>query len=296
MSSNAKFQIISDGACDLLQEYKDEHNVDVVSFYVTFDGEKYHKEGEDITHDDFYLRMINDHAVPKSSMPSLQDYMDKFMPYVKENMPIVCTTITTKFSGSYNCACLAKEAILEDYPDAKIAVIDSTLNTASQALFVNEMVKVRDRGVEFEEAVKMFEEIKQTGRIYFTVGSMEYLVKNGRAGKLMVLAGDKIGIRPIIIMKNGDITLGGVARSRKKSLDKVLDCIEKYFNEDGVNKEDYNFIVACGYGIEEAKEFEKRVEDRLGITCDKSIPCRIGTAIGCHTGPYALGIGIIKKS
>lgn len=290
------FQIISDGACDLLSQYITEHNITVVPFYVTFDGENYTKEGEGIDHDTFYLKMINEHAVPKSSLPSVQDYLDKFQPFVNAGTPIICITITTKFSGSYNSACTARDIILESHPDAKIAVIDSTLNTASQALFVHEAVKLRDKNIAFETTVQELERIKSSGRIYFTVGSMEYLVKNGRVGKLAVLAGDKLGIRPTIIMKEGDISLGGISRSRKKSLASVISSLTSFFKEPDNHKEDYNFIVACGYGIEEAQEFQKQVEAALDIKCDDAVEVRIGTAIGCHTGPYALGVGIIKKS
>lgn len=290
------FQIISDGACDLLQEYTSLHNITVVPFYVTFDGESYTKEGEGIDHESFYLKMIEEHAVPKSSLPSVQDYIDKFQPFVDKNIPILCITITTKFSGSYNSATTAKDMILENHPDAKIAIIDSTLNTASEALLVNECVKLRDNNISFDDVVAELEKIKTTGRIYFTVGSMEYLVKNGRVGKLAVLAGDKLGIRPTIIMKDGDISLGGISRSRKKSLQSVLNSIQSYFKEPGINKEDYNFVIACGYGLEEAIEFKKQLEDFLEIKCDDSVKVRIGTTIGCHTGPYALGAAIIKKS
>ncbi len=290
------FQIISDGACDLLKDYITEHNVTIVPFYVTFDGKSYLKEGEGIDHDAFYLKMINEHAVPKTSLPSIQDYVDTFTPFVQDNMPIICTTISAKFSGSYNSALTAKDMIKEKYPDAQIAIIDSTLNTASQALFVNEAVKLRDAGISFEDTVRELENIKGSGKIFFTVGSLEYLIKNGRIGKLAVIAGDKLGIRPTIIMQNGDISLGGISRSRKKSLSSVLSCIDSFFKKPGNNKEDFNFVTACGYNYEEAVGFRKQLENLLGIKCDDTVKVRIGTAIGCHTGPYALGVGILRKS
>ncbi len=289
------YQIISDGACDLQQDYLTEHNVTVVPFYVTFDGTNYLKEGEGIDHDSFYLRMINEHAVPKSSLPSIQDYLDTFTPFVEKKIPIICTTITAKFSGSYNSACTARDILTESNPDAKIAVIDSTLNTASQALFVNEAVKLRDAGISYEDTIKELERIKGSGKIFFTVGSLEYLIKNGRIGKLAVIAGDKLGIRPTIIMQDGDISLGGISRSRKKSLQSVLSCIESFFKKPENKKEEFNFVTACGYNYDEAVGFTKEFEERLSIKCD-SIKVIIGTAIGCHTGPYALGIGIIKKN
>ncbi len=290
------YQIISDGACDLLPEYKEKHNIAIVPFYVTFDGKDYIKEGEGIDHDSFYLKMINEHAIPKSSLPSVQDYIDKFTPYVESKTPIICITITAKFSGSYNSACSARDIIRETNPDAKIAVIDSTLNTASQALFVNEAVKMQKAGISFEDTVAELEKIKSTGKIFFTVGSLEYLIKNGRIGKLAVLAGDKLHIRPIIIMKDGDISLGGISRSRKKSLANVINCVNNFFKDPANKREEYNFVTACGYDVAEELEFRKELEAQCGITCDDSVKVRIGTTIGCHTGPYALGVGIVKKN
>lgn len=288
------YQIISDGACDLLKEYTTSNHVTVVPFYVTFDGEHYTKEGDGITHDEFYRRMAENHEVPKSSLPSTQDYVDAFLPYVKEGIPIICTCITTKFSGSYNSACIAREQLLEDYADAKITVMDSTLNTMSQALLVNEAVRMRDNGLGYEESVEKLNIVKQTGRIYFTVGSLEYLIKNGRIGKLASVAGDKLGIQPLIIMKDGEISLGGATRSRKKARANVITLLDKYFKENAIDANNYNILVGTGFQLEEADEFRKEIEKALGVRC-VDIPSRIGTAIGCHTGPYPLGAGIIRR-
>lgn len=288
------FQIISDGACDLLPEYTTANQIEIVPFYVAFEGEEYTKEGEGISHDEFYRRMAENHEIPKSSLPSSQDYMDVFLPFVEKQIPIICICITAKFSGSYNSACVAKEQILEDYKDAQIEVIDSTLNTMSEALLVNEAVQMRNKGFSYENCIDTLQKIKQTGRIYFTVGSLEYLIKNGRIGKLASVAGDKLGIQPLIIMKDGEISLGGATRSRKKAKDNVIKLIQKYFKEAELNYSDYRFLVGTGFQMEEAAEFCKMLEEALPITCEE-IPARIGTTIGCHTGPYPLGVAFIKR-
>lgn len=290
-----KFQIISDGACDLLPDYIKRNHIKVVPFYVTFDGENYVKEGEGITHDEFYRRMAENHEIPKSSLPSSGDYIDAFMPFVESNTPIVCICITSKFSGSYNSACMAKDEILESHPDASIEIVDSTLNTMSQALLVNEVVRMRDNGLTLSEAMEKISTIKKTGRIYFTVGSLEYLIKNGRIGKLATIAGDKLGIKPLIIMLDGDISLGGVTRTRQKAKNNLVKLIDKYFSDNHLNYDDYNFLVGTGFEPEEAEDFEKLLEKSLPIKCAHNIESRIGTAIGCHTGPYPLGLALIKK-
>lgn len=288
------FQIISDSACDLLPSFKETHQVATVPFYVSFDKETYYKENEELDHDEFYKKMEDEHAIPVTSLPSISDYMDAFLPYVKQKKPIICICITSKFSGSYNSACNAKEQLLESYPDAKLTVIDSTLNTVTQGLFVYEAVRMRDNGLSYEEAVARLEELKKSGRIYFTVGSLEYLVKNGRIGKLAVIAGDKLGIKPLIIMKDGEISLGGITRSRAKTKKKILEQIQKYFEENNLSVSDYTFKVGTGFDYEEAKSFSDSLEELLNIQVSE-MEAVIGTTVGCHTGPHPIGVGFLKK-
>lgn len=288
------FQIISDGACDLLPSYTSTHNIIKVPFYVSFNKTDYFKEGIEIEHDEFYRRMDEDHEIPSSSLPSIQDYIDVFRPCAERGQPIICICITSKFSGSYNSACNAREDLLEEYPSAKIAVIDSTLNTVTQGLYVNEAVRMRDAGLSFDEAVKQLEKLKATGRIYFTVGSLEYLVKNGRIGKVAVIAGDKLGIKPIIIMKEGEISLGGVTRSRNKTKRKVIEQVQKYFEDNHLSVDDYSFAVGTGFDYEEAEEYKKDVQEALHIQL-ADVDTLIGTTVGCHTGPHPIGIGFVRK-
>ncbi|MCI9143920.1 MAG: DegV family EDD domain-containing protein, partial [Lachnospiraceae bacterium] len=127
---NEAFHIISDGSCDLAEELVKEKNITVVPFYVSFDDEHYLKEGVEIGIRDFYQQMVDRKGVyPKSSMPSSQDYVEVFLPYAKEGVPVICICITTKFSGSMQSALNAKALVLEEYPEAEITVIDSCINT-----------------------------------------------------------------------------------------------------------------------------------------------------------------------
>ena len=142
------------------------------------------------------------------------------------------------------------------------------------------------------------EEIKSTGRIFFTIGNMEYLKHGGRIGKLAGLAGSVLGIKPLITLKEGEIFSSGITRSRKKSLVKVLDLLDEYLKEFQVDITDYSLAIGVGYDYEEAKEFKKMLIKFLEERGQKveDIPLyQIGAAIGVHTGPYALGIGIMKR-
>lgn len=294
------FHIISDGSCDLPVELTGEKNITVVPFYVSFDDTNYLRENVDIGIRDFYQQMVDRKGVyPKSSMPSTQDYADVFRPFAKQGMPVVCICITTKFSGSMQSAVAARELVLEEYPKAEITVIDSCINTVLQGLYVLEAVKLRDAGTGYQEAVTRLEQIKSTGRIFFTVGDMEYLKHGGRIGKVAAVAGSVLGIRPVITLKNGEIYPSGIGRGRKRTTEKSLELLVKYIQDSGKSADDFSIAVGFGYDIEEGKEFRDHALEVLrGKGLDvKEIPIyQIGATIGVHTGPYPLGFGVIEKA
>ena len=294
------YQIISDGSCDLTPEWAKEHQVTVVPFYVSFDSEKYLKENVELGIRDFYQQMVDNPKVyPKSSMPSVQDYADVFEPYAKAGTPVICICITTKFSGSMQSAINAREMILEDYPEAEITIIDSTINTVLQGLYVMEAVRLRDAGVNYQESVKRLEEIKSTGRIFFTVGDIEYLKHGGRIGKVAGVAGSLLGIRPVITLKQGEIFPSGIGRSRKSTTSKCIDLLINYIKENGGDIKRFSLDIGFGYDREEAVSFKEQAMKALaeaGFEVDDIPLLQIGATISVHTGPYPLGFGIIEKS
>lgn len=298
-SMSEAFHIISDGSCDLPVELVEEKNITVVPFYVSFDDEHYLKENVEIGIRDFYQQMVDRKGVyPKSSMPSVQDYVEVFLPYAREGLPVICICITTKFSGSMQSAFNAREIVLEDYPNAQITVIDSSVDTVLQGLYVLEAVELRDSGMDYESAVARLEEIKGTGRIFFTVGDMEYLQHGGRIGKVAAVAGSVLGIRPVITLKQGEIFPSGIGRGRKNTTEKALKLLMEYLAENKMGINCFSITVGFGYDHEEAVAFRDHALETLrGQGYDiKEIPIyQIGATIGVHTGPYPLGFGIIEK-
>ena len=103
------YKIVTDGSCDLSVKRVKELEIKVVPFYVSIDGVNHQKEIVDLNIRDFYQFMIDNPKVfPKTSMPSIQDYLDVFTPLLKAGNDIICICITTKFSGSFNSAINAK--------------------------------------------------------------------------------------------------------------------------------------------------------------------------------------------
>lgn len=300
---NEAFHIISDGSCDLPTELAQEKNITVVPFYVSFDDEHYLKENVEIGIRDFYQQMVDRKGVyPKSSMPSIQDYQEAFLPFAQAGIPVICICITTKFSGSMQSALNARALLLEKYPQAEITVIDATINTVLQGQYVLEAARLRDQGVSYTDTVTRLEEIKHTGRIFFTVGNMEYLKHGGRIGKVAALAGSVLDIRPVITLKQGEIFPSGADRGRKRTTKKALELLLAYLRENGehgLGVERYSIAVGYGYDIEEGAAFRDHALDTLqkkGYDIEEIPLYQIGATIAVHTGPYPLGFGIIEKA
>lgn len=297
MNKVANFKLISDGSCDLGAERAAELDVDIVPFYVSFDGDIYRKEIEDLDIREFYQMMV-DHPeqFPKSSMPSVQDYVDHFEPYAAAGEAVLCICITSKFSGSYNAARLAVEQVTEDYPEAQIKVVDARMNTVLQGLFVEEAAKMRDQGLSLQEAYDRLEKIKGSGRIFFTIGNMEYLVHGGRVGKVLKAAGSRLKIRPLITLKEGEIFPSGLAVGRVSSVKKVESLLLSYLEKERTALDHFQMVVGFGYDREEGERFLQHLLLELrGLGYTKKLELRqIGATIGVHTGPHPLGVGLLR--
>ena len=288
------FKIICDSACDLPKDLVTKYDIDVVSFYVSFDDQNYYKEQEKSTQD-FYQQMVDHPGVyPKTSMPTVEEYFHVFEQYVKEDIPVICICISSKLSGSYNGARLAKQDILEKYPQAKIEVIDSHLLTAIEGMLALELARMRENQVSFEEAITNIEKLKETGKIYFTIGSVDYLAHGGRIGRLKSILGTILKIKPIIVFKNGEIDSAGMALTRNKSLIKVIECVKQFFKKNLLKFSDYLFGIGYGYKKDEAENFAKQVKEELALK-ENVFFFQIGSTIAVHTGPHPIGITFLKK-
>jgi DegV family protein with EDD domain len=130
----------------------------------------------------------------------------------------------------------AKAMLEEDFPDRRIEVINSWVATGAQALLLMEMARMQKNGKSMDDVLAYVEKARVDARIHFMVGDLSYLEVGGRIGKLATLSGGLLKIKPIIILKDGEIGIGGVCRARKKGLTQIADVTKKHFKEKKANK------------------------------------------------------------
>lgn len=295
-----KFQIVSDSSCDLGRKGAEELGVTLVSYYVSFGDDIYYREEQDITAEEFYQRMADQpDRFPKTSMPSIEDYLQAFRPFVQRGEAVLCICLNGRFSGSLQTAVNARAALLEDCPDAKIHVLDSRLATVLQGVLVGEAAHLRDMGLTLEEAVVRLEQTRDTGRIFFTTNDLAYLQHGGRIGRAAAATGTLLRVKPLIGYENCELVSDGIAQGRKRSLRRVRELFYRHVDRTGLDLEQYH--VVTGYGLDRAEydSFTQELSQELkeqGRPVRPLYPCHIGATIGVHTGPYPIGVGILKRA
>lgn len=294
------FQILSDGSCDLTAEQLQGAGLEIIPYYVSFDGNTYLKEGVELNVHNFYEYCVaHPDVYPKTSMPSVQDYIDAFERHLERGEDILCYCLSEKFSGSFSCAKTAAGIISENYPERQIRVVDSTFVTGLQGLLLLELSRYAKEGHSLEETYKCGEEIKKTSSIYFTIANFAYLLHGGRIGKLMESALTGMNMRPVIRFSSGELYPVGLCMSREKAFAKIVQTMEKAIKDYNLNLENYTFAIGWGYSKEEGEPLFRQIRDLFLEKFGKLpefIQIQIGATIGVHTGPHTIGTGFIKKA
>lgn len=288
------YKLFSDSSCDLPDSLVEQFHINIVPFYVSFDQETYFREKIDLSNEAFYETLTTKKVFSKSSLPSVQDYINKFTPALKEGYDIICLCLSHKFSGSYQSAVNAKHILEEKYPNAIIHIIDSLQATAGQGLLLLQIANMMEKGLTIEELVEKVNIIKATTRIMFTVDDLDYLEKGGRIGKALCLASNMLDLKPLIQLKEGELIPYSNVRGRRRSLDKLYSMLEEHFQESGEKFEDYDFCIANATTTDDAQYLQSKVETLIGRNLPYPI-FQIGVTIGTYTGPGAVGICFIKN-
>ena len=266
--SNMKFHIISDSSCDLGRERLDRLGIGMVSYYVGFEDEPYYREERDIPTHQFYQMMADRPGVfPKTSMPTVEDYLDAFRPLAAQGKPILCICLNAAFSGSCQSALNAAAELREELPGAQIQVVDSTLATVLQGMFVEEAAALRDAGCTLEETVDALKPLPATGRIFFTTSDLDYLRHGGRIGRAAAATGALLKVKPLIGYKDAGLVSDGIAQGRKKSLVRVRELFFRHLKQQEIDLDRYRLATGFGLDREEHAAFAQTIYDGLLELC-----------------------------
>lgn len=274
---NPKVKIVTDSSAYLLPETIAKYDIRVVPLKIAFGTEVY-SEGIDISNEEFYQRLAKSSALPTTSQPSANDFIQAYSELTQQGYPIFSIHISSKLSGTINSALAAREA----FPKAQIEVVDWL--SMGMGLLVLAAARAAEEGKGLLQIKAITKRLTARISILAMLDTLHYLWKGGRIGGATALIGSLLNIKPIVALGNGEVRPLAKVRSRAKGVDYMLKLMEKQVEG--------NIPIRGGVihsrAFDEALALEREVRARFN--CVELDLVELGPAFGTHTGPGTLGL------
>lgn len=278
-------RILTDSTSDItIQEAKD-LNIELVPLTVCF-GEEHYEDGVDLSLGEFYDKLSVCEKLPTTSQPSPEKFIAHYEAAKNAGDDILCILLSSCISGTCQSAKIAKEEGEYD----NVYIIDSLNATVGLALLVYRAIALRSEGQDVHTIVQELEQAKYDICLFAVVDDLKYLRKGGRLSGAAAIAGGLLGIKPVVQVADGKVSMAGKARGLPGAYVAIFKLIAE---RGGI---DDRYPIGVGYtghrhGLE---PFMRFVTQNLHL--EKPLEFAIGTVIGTHAGPGACGIAYFRKT
>ncbi len=252
-------QIIADSSCDLTPALQNVMKVKHVSFKIDVGGKKF-VDDENIDLQNLLETIKATKNAVKTACPSPEE----FAHHLRQADESFIITLSSKLSGSYNCAVAAKEMVLEEFPDKKIHVIDSQSASAGETNIAILLFEEINKGTSFEDIAKIADEFAKIMKTRFVLEDLSTLVKNGRITKAAGLLGGMLNIRPIMAENGeGEIICIEKIRGTKQALSKLVDIVVE--ETKSCAKKSLTVVLTYCNCVERAQDVKKEILEKCDV-------------------------------
>ena len=277
--------ITTDSNSDIPQDYAEAFHTTIIPQYYSF-GDTVYGDERQMPPAEFYERMKNG-ALPQSQACNPAVIESRFRSLLDQGMDIIHISFSSALSGSYNNVCMVAGELSEQYPGAKITIIDSLNVSLGETLMVLRANSLKKGGYPYEKTVEALEEFKKHIHVQFTVNDLFHLQRGGRVSKTVAVVGSALNLKPFLyVTAEGGLASAGTVRGRKKSLRALIDRMKETLEA----KPDVSMPVGIVHGNcpDDAAFIADIIKEELGFT--DIIINEISPSIGTHAGPGAIGI------
>ena len=273
-------KIIYDTMNDLPENIDGKYDIDMLPTTIIFQGKEY-KAGVDIDNDEFYKLLRDNKEIPTTSQVTYMTFKETFEKYVKEGKKVLYMVGSSKGSGTYQSAMLAKNDIESD----DIYIFDTYSLCIGGGLLVLEAAKMVEEGLDIDTIIKKLEEYKDKVQVYFSVDSLDYLYKGGRISGTKAAVGSLLNIKPILNVKDGLVVQKSQVRGKKQIFTSLVNSlVEKY----GDDLTDRIIFLGCGDNKEDLETLRETLLKHAKVKNVYDV--NIGCVICSHSGPGVIGI------
>lgn len=282
-----KIKIILDSCSSIPRDLAKKLDIEVIPTIFSINDELINPLESKLTADEFFAK-LSEKADMKTSGIAPNVYFDTFEKYVKEDYDILYISLSSGFSGGYNNSLLARNMILDEYPQASIECIDTRVGSMAIFFTAAEAIKLINEGFDVKQIKDKLDKNALNIEAVFTIGSMYHLYKGGRLRLATAAAGTLLRIKPLVVASNeGKLKSSTVAIGKKRALNNMADRIVENIADD---------VIYLGYtnNLEETEEFERMLlEKNNKLHIEKYL---IDYTMMCHCGPETVAAFYKKRT
>ena len=272
-------KIVMDTAGDLPEGWKETYNIDMIPINIIHNGKTY-LQGIDIGYEDFYQMVEEEGAIPSTSQPSPYQFIEFYHQIANKDDQILSIHVTEKLSGTMDSC---NQAAKELKNKLNITPFDSASGSLVMGLMAKEARVMDQNGKSLPEIIKRLERIRDQHRLIFTLDTLKFASMSGRVKHLQATLAALLKVKPIIELRKGILEMGEKVRSRTRSIDLLLDKMEKTFG-------DQRIMVGIVYARDKQSGVDllQRVIERFN--CTEAILTELSISLAAHFGPGTLGL------
>ncbi len=287
-----EFVIMTDSDTEIPYYFADAHQIPVFLMPYTLDGvDQLFDLGRSTDYKHFYTRLREGAEASTATRPP-KDIQDFFEGIIKDNKDILYICFSSQLSSHYELAQSARKEALQNYPAARIEIVDSLGISMGAGLVVYHAVKLKEEGKSLDEIAAWVLANRSRSLHFFSVDSLRYLQRTGRLSSVTATLGSILDLKPILtVTKQGKIVAFDKVKGRKRVVRYLADLAEKNYVDDDICKE---LLVVChGDNLEQAKALETAITNRVEFK--QTWFLNVGPVIGSHCGPGVMAFLMMGK-
>ena len=272
-------RIVTDGAADLLPEWEKEYGIAMIPVNILF-GEKSYLQGVELDNEGFYKLVEESKRIPKTSQPSPHQFVEFYRKIGQKGDTILSIHITSKLSGTYASAISAAEELKGEF---NVVPVDSAVGSLAIGLLCREARKMERAGKSVDEIVKYIEAIRGKIRVILTLDTLEYAKMSGRVKTLQAALASLLNVKPIAVLRDGDLKMEERVRTRHAALERVIAMAKEEFGDKPV----YLAVV----NARDPKAGKALLEDaKSQFNAKETMISELSISIAANLGPGTVGL------
>ncbi len=276
-------QIVTDSSAHLPPDQRHQHDITVVPLKAIF-GSQVYRDEIDLTNEQFYQMLPNAKEHPTTSQPSAGEFIEIYRPLLEAGKEIVSLHLPSKLSGTYASACAAKTELENQFRKAlPLTIVDTPWISMALGMLCIAAAQAAEAGHSRDEVVAIVNALIPKLNLIFVLDTLEYLKRGGRIGGARALVGTLLNVKPLLEIRDGQVEPLEQPRSRRKALKRLLEILEERADHHVIHASVLHALVP-----EEARTLENAIRARH--ECSEFYTTEIGSVIGVHTGPCAIGL------